>query len=159
MYHQLYGAPPYFTRNVTLYLNNLLTKGPAMAVSQNLPPQSPDLSALHFHAWGYMKTWCANVRWAQEMKLLRIFDAARRHSRSQTSQNVHRSYWRPFWIFITLNYTVFRPINTSSYTSNTHISVTADNRRHVHMTFLTWNGLKNKISKYCHKVTGYSVDV
>jgi len=45
------------------------------------------------------------------------------------------------------------PVNTSTpthecYISNTHTSMTVENQAHIHMMFLTTNGLKNKILKY-----------
>jgi hypothetical protein len=36
-----------------------------------------------------------------------------------------------------------------------HSSVPAENRTHVHPTFLTGNYLRNKILKYLNKVTGH----
>jgi len=35
------------------------------------------------------------------------------------------------------------------------MSVTVENRTPVHMIFLTGKGLRNKILKYVHKVTGH----
>jgi len=57
MYFQHDGAPPYYTRHVTEYLNESfpnrwLGRGGPVA----RPPRSPDLTHLDYNLWGHMKT-------------------------------------------------------------------------------------------------------
>ena len=56
IYYQHGRAQPHFSQVVRQYLNHKFpNRWIGRGGTQNWPPRSPDMNALHYHMWGYMK--------------------------------------------------------------------------------------------------------
>jgi hypothetical protein len=180
---QMYSYYQQDRASCCIWMSKSLTNGSAMVVctvGHHGHWMSVCLTSMCVVTW---KT-CVTARWTWDELLKQIFDVVRCVSGATVLSEVTLSIvewvrlciWADSGHFEQLldwtvqsffpNHTVhctveFPPkkwmVSESSYISNNHISITVENQTHVHITFLSGNGLRNKILKYWHKVTGQVV--